>query len=231
MFIAQKTVGKAMKKTTLLFTMLLCTSALNTMENPQLGRYVIGMEDLSAEVKALIVSAISTYDNPNDIVNTIKATSHTNLELNAIVNDMYSNQKGFKALIQTLAKKFNSAPPVIAEKFNTAASKKYLNLAVTLLNAISYDAPIDQITQLINQGADVNYYNKDGISLLLLATSYKSDEDNDNPELVKLLLDSGANPYVVNKDGFSIMNFIYDQKKPKIEKLLIEAIKKTAITH
>ncbi len=113
-----------MKKLTVLFTLLCTASALNGMK-PERGRYV-GMGDLPPEVQAIIVSYLHTYDNLNDIVKAIKATSETNRQLKEIVNEEYGDPKKFKALVHVLANKFNTATKNIAEQLGTAFHHKTL---------------------------------------------------------------------------------------------------------
>ncbi len=185
-----------MKKIALLFT-LLCASALNGMEQPEQGRYA-GLGELSPEIQVLIIQALNTFDkylsskeNLTNTVNAIKAMTETNKQLHAVVNDMYGNLKGFTALIGILAEKFFAiSRDDIAYKFNTPLAEEYKKLGNKLLNNI-FRKPIEKITQLIKQGADVNY-NK---MILIYAVS-----DGD-VNLVKLLLDAGANPFIqYNKD-------------------------------
>jgi len=149
-----------MKKIALLFA-ILCVGALSGMKRikpkPELeyGHYV-GWGNLLPELKALIITYLNTYDNPDDIVNAIKATSKTNKELNQMVNEKYGNLSGFTALVHTLAKKFNRSTESIAEEFKTPTAKQYIQLNDDLLTTV-ITGTIDEVTQLINQGADVNY--------------------------------------------------------------------------
>jgi ankyrin repeat protein len=143
-----------MKKLLLLITFC---AMLNGMENPKRehGHYV-GMEDLSPEIKVMIIQSLHTYDFPDDVIDAIKALSLTDKELNAIVNDMYGNQQGFAQLAHLLANKFGETTESIAKKFKTPAANHYLNLAKQVHNAISH-ADFNTALQLVKKGADVNF--------------------------------------------------------------------------
>ncbi len=190
-----------MKKIALLFT-ILCVGALFGME-PERGHYV-GMEALPKEIKATIVMYLNEYDNLDDIVNAIKITSLTNCELYKIVDEMYGNQKGFAVLAHLLANKFNTTTEDVAYQFNTPAAKTYISLGQKLIKAVKLNT-IDEVAQLILQGADVNFtktYSTTNISITQqgsrdITESYEESPlfraiQSGNVEIVKLLLDSGA---------------------------------------
>ena len=94
-----------MKKVFLLCA-LVCAGQMYGMESQQ--SY---MEELSPEVKVMIIQALHNTYNPKlnseenlkSIINAIKAMSEVNTELNAIVNYMYGNQKKFTELVHILA--------------------------------------------------------------------------------------------------------------------------------
>lgn len=215
-----------MKKLTVLFTLLCTASALNGMK-PERGRYV-GMGDLPPEVQAIIVSYLHTYDNLNDIVKAIKATSETNRQLKEIVNEEYGDPKKFKALVHVLANKFNTATKNIAEQLGTPFTTKHYTLAGdTLIQAIK-NGSIHDVTKAIALGADVNYsfdHGEDKLTPLLLAVT------NEKYEIIKLLLDNGANPHfigghdIMTGRGLKAIDYLYmkqgdPQQKKKIKALL-----------
>ncbi len=186
-----------MKKIALIFT-LLCASVLNGMEpiKPEPGRYVgLGIESLPSDIQAIILSYVHAYDDPEELITAIKALSGTNTALRKIIFAHYgdfSNWQGFVALVHVLAKKFDLSTKEIATIFNTSTSAQYVQLGDALAYNVyaskSSTEHIDEITKLIKNGADVNYFNSNGMTALHQAVI------NINPIIVQLLLSNGANP-------------------------------------
>jgi len=216
-----------MKKIALLFT-ILCAGPLNGMALPkpdELNPALSGK--LPEDVKPIIIMALSqSGDNLNSAIRTIKKASLNNKTLQRIINEKWAGLKGFTTLVHKLANKFNTSTQEVAQKFKTPAAKQYLNLSNKLILAINYDVPINQIKQLINQGADVNYtfdtafYNT-GATPLTRAVVY-----NGIPT-IKLLLNSGANPNL--KDSFGKSAFEWVQKfitDEETKQLLDQAMRK-----
>lgn len=79
----------------------------------------------------------------------------------------------------------------------------YLATETPLTQAV-LDNDIEQVKELIDEGADVNELNGDHESPLL-KTSY-TDEDHLNLEMVKLLLDNGADPSIGDADDWTILH-------------------------
>lgn len=186
-----------MKKIALIFT-LLCASVLNGMEpiKPEPGRYVgLGIESLPSDIQAIILSYVHAYDDPEELITAIKALSGTNTALRKIIFAHYgdfSNWQGFVALVHVLAKKFDLSTKEIATIFNTSTSAQYVQLGDALAYNVyaskSSTEHIDEITKLIKNGADVNYFNSNGMTALHQAVI------NINPIIVQLLLSNDANP-------------------------------------
>jgi hypothetical protein len=187
-----------MKKIALIFT-LLCASVLNGMEpiKPEPGRYVgLGIESLPSDIQAIILSYVHAYDDPEELITAIKALSGTNTALRKIIFAHYgdfSNWQGFVALVHVLAKKFDLSTKEIATIFNTSTSAQYIKLGDALAYNVyaskSSTEYLDEITKLIKDGADVNYFaSSNGMTALHQAVI------NLNPTIVQLLLSNGANP-------------------------------------
>jgi len=215
-----------MTKIALLFT-LLCAGALNGMENPEHDHH-IGLEKLSPEIQVMIIQDLNTYDpNLSDkenlitVIKAINAISRTNQQLNAVVNNVYDNQKKFTALVHMLADKSNKNRHSIAYTFKIPASKEYIRLARELFDAIT-NGNIDKVTQLITQGADVNYNTRAATPLLFTIMG-----ENKNAKMVKLLLDSGANPNFIHSNGTTLEHAQIWDISEEIKKLLEDAMKIT----
>lgn len=237
-------------KKIVLFTVL-CVGGINGMELEQPSRWnylpveirnqIVEYDGyfrfLPNDIKVNIISLLgtSTSNNLNDVIKDLKLKSLINKQWYATVND----QKAFTALVHVLADKFNTATFDIAQKFNTDASQKYLTLGTAIANAIR-KKDIAQVAELIDQGADVNFMENPhryqfgvkyrGNTLLLTAVMYQNSVD-----MVKLLLDAGANPNL-GAHVFEAYFNIYKKPQhpkvpfadeiPKIRMLLDEARKK-----
>lgn len=196
-----------MKKIALLFTLTLCTGALNGME-PERGRY-IGMEELPVDVKGLIIQSLASGDTLSEVLNNIKAISRTNKQLNTIVNVMYGNPKVFTALVHTLANEFNTTTEAVAKKIGTPAAKHYLDLADQLNAAISY-FNLDEAIQLIKQGADVNY----PAELVIQILSNSKDRD----DVIKAFEEA-------SKTNHALYKMIYEENgDPQGSNALVQAL-------
>jgi hypothetical protein len=189
-----------MKKIALLLTIVCVqlygmesTFVKTTADKPKPGRYV-GMDNLPQEIQAIIVSSLHTYDNPDELIHAIKVISRTNTTLRKIIFARYgdfSNLQQFTALVYILANKFHIGTKEIADKFNTPTSKQYVELGEKLRRAV-YESKntndyIDEITKLLEQGADVNYFRQfNGMTALHQAVM------NLNQKMVHVLLNHGA---------------------------------------
>lgn len=177
-----------MKKMTLLF-IILCTSALNAMEVEH--NYYVGMsmQDLPKEIQSLIIGHLNTGDTVKNVIKTIMRMSRTNTTFNTIIKDIYDNQKNFITLIQTLANNFHTNPSHIAEQFKTPTSEKYIRLGKALLTIVRTNDFLS-VAGIIGDGADINYYDEmNKLTPLVEAIRYQ------NANMVKLILDLGADPY------------------------------------
>jgi len=212
-----------MKKIALLFT-ILSASMLNGMETiePKHGRHVgLGIEDLPRDIQAVIISYVHTYDNPDDLIHALKALSKTNTTLQKMIYAKYgdfNNLQEFTTLVHVLANKFGLGTQDIAKKFKTSIAAQYVELGDKLKRSLSASKNIystteyiDEITKLIEQGADVNYFNEfNGKTPLHQAVI------DLKPEVVKLLLDHGANPYL-KYFGLTTLEWIQKIYKAKSE--------------
>jgi len=174
--------NKIMMKITALLT-ILCISALNGMEAE-----TTFAPEFPQDIKAIILSyLIGTNKNLKDIITNIKATSSINKQWYATVNDL----KLFTTLAHMLADKFNTTTSVVAHRFNMPITKKYIELGKELIG----NPGIDKAIQLIESGADANFYHYS--NPLFNAIRHQ------NLELVKLLIRSGAKPRISAADTLS----------------------------
>ena len=186
-----------MKKVFLLCA-LVCAGQMYGME-PERGYIGIGMEELPADVKGLIIQSLASGDTLGEVLSNIRAISRTNKQLSTIVNVMYGNPRVFTVLVHMLAKKFNTTTEAVAKKIGTPAAKHYLDLAEGLNTAISY-FDLDKAMQLIKQGADVNYPAE--LVIQILMNSKNSDDvikafeeaSKTNHALYKMIYEEGGDP-------------------------------------
>jgi len=98
----------------------------------------------------------------------------------------YDNLKDFTRLAHIFANQFNVSTYQIAKKFNTSTANEYNILNTQLMVAIQ-SSDIQKLTDLINEGADVNYSTDLNTPLTKAVIQW-------NLQIIKLLLQHGANP-------------------------------------
>ena len=77
----------------------------------------------------------------------------------------------------------------------------------------------EEVRQLIQDGADVNAEDKDGLTPLMHAAKY-----NSNPEVLRTLIGAGADVNAKNKDGLTpLMLAAGNNPNPEVLKALLEA--------
>lgn len=94
--------------------------------------------------------------------------------------------------------------------FNSKNAQENLFLA-----AAKGDA--NTVKALVTQGVEIDTKVKLGITPLMAAIF------GGHQEIVKILLENGANPNFTNKDGISLLRYVIDQKKTSLLKLLLDA--------
>jgi hypothetical protein len=201
-----------MKKIALLFTLTLVgAGALNGMdptslyelrrtgpENPQpeLGTFGHLPPELHEKI---IQDAIASSNTVEKAIRAINAVS-------ALRGVRYDNLKAFTRLVHILASKFKVPVNIIAEKFATPTAQKYIALSKRLGEAVEEDQ-VEMVKQLINQGADVNFLFRD-YNMLELAVSNQSEN---SLKILKILLDHGANPYLVAQNTGKSLGQLIDK--------------------
>ena len=188
-----------MKKIALLFTLTLVgAGALYGMENnpqPGLGTFGYLPPELHEKILQDIIASSNTLE---EAIKAVNAASMRGVQ--------YNNLKAFTRLVHILASKFKVPVNIIAEKFATPTAQKYIALSKILGEAVDEDQ-VEMVKQLINQGAGVNYLFKD-YNMLELAVSNHSEN---SLKILKILLDHGANPYLVAQDTGESLGQLIDK--------------------
>ena len=224
-----------MKKTLLLFMAITVTVSLYSMEQP----VTYAIDTLPQDVKVIIIECFNQDISPDNIINDIKATSCTCLSLHESIHTLYGigcseliktsatqdTHGKFRKLVHSLANKFNLPTGDIANKFMSPISQCYFNLFVKLQSTIICINPdINQASELIEQGADVNGSGPGRVTPLMHALPFG------NINLITLLLNKGAHPDATSTNGMTITqcaNVNFDLKKrQQITQLLEDAQKK-----
>ncbi len=169
-----------MKKILLLLS-ILCAGVLNGMEQP------VPASTLPPDVIKIIMLYVHTYDNPDDIITAIKKLSLVDTNFNVIINDIYGNTEGFKALVHMISDKAGKSTEEIAKKFNTPTAKRYLNLAKQATKLFFDEDKVNQINLLIKDGLDVNF-SYEWLHTKLLKEVIKYLE----PDIIQAFLNAGA---------------------------------------
>lgn len=167
---------------------------------------------LPNDVKVLILMALAqSGDELEESVHNIKKVSLVNRDLNKMLNDL----KEFTKIVHIIADKFdNLTSHEVADEFDTSIAKQYIEINESLVLAILSGSPSpEKVIKLLNQGADVNFctgflgigYGGYGALNTPLTFAVRAF----SPELVKLLLDAGANPFFkLPNNGMTALDLI-----------------------
>ncbi len=146
------------------------------------------------------------------------------------LNRMYSNYQNGLEIQNSEPKVLYLSTVTIIQLLNTPAARKY-SQNLTSKELLSIWLNVDKVKRLINDGADVNYFNNESITPLLHALKTGSP-----PGVIQLLLETGANPNVTDNEGKGIFEYldigypqtyeIYKVIKPRIQTLLEDALAK-----
>ena len=145
------------------------------------------------------------------------------------LNRMYSNYQNGLEIQNSEPKVLYLSTVTIIQLLNTPAARKY-SQNLTSKELLSIWLNVDKVKRLINDGADVNYFNNESITPLLHALKTGSP-----PGVIQLLLETGANPNVTDNEGKGVFEYldigypqtyeIYKVIKPRIQTLLEDALK------
>ncbi len=200
--------GDAMKKTTLLFTILCAVQLYGMEETQKMGTF----GSLPEDIHKVIVQSLATSNNLEQTIEAIKVAG-------ILQGVRYDNLKDFTKLVHILANKFNVPTEKIAKKFNTPIAQKYLQLCSDLFKKILMRSSIEELTQLIQQGADVNCSAKFVLQLGGVNTALNYTIRLGTTDALKILLDYGATPTA--KDVR-----LAENRLPEMQKAIIEAMNK-----
>ncbi len=203
-----------MKKITLLFT-ILCAGQLYGMEEPpKMGAF----GDLPEDVHKVIVQSLATSNNLEQTIEAIKVAG-------ALQGVRYDNLKDFTKLVHILAKKFSVPTEKVATVFKTPTSLKYLEMINNETLRYMEGDVLNELNQLIKNGLDVNatYRYMNSPSLLDQMVNQEA-----KPEIIKLLLDAGANPHYKDDNEMTALDYAkaLGDDDNAIVKLLEEAMQK-----
>lgn len=190
-----------MKKVLLLLT-LISASQLYSME-PEKPNY---MTSLPKEIKLLIM----TGNNLDDTIRLIKDFRGINSTFKQMIDAHYGdidNLQNFTKLVHVLANQFNTTTATIAKKFRTEIAQQYVALGDKLLEDVYWGRKAKEITQDINQGADVNYISDTYI------TPLRSAIRSFRPDATELLLNAKANLFYKHPTDGTALDLVIQQIK------------------
>jgi hypothetical protein len=241
--LSYKQMESPMKKIVLLFT-IVCASQLYGMDPT--SSFTKVSEDRSLyELQRTGPQNISDLpkDVHNEIIKTALATSPDLLRTIEAINVAsalrgvrYDNLKDFTRLVHILSNKFNALDASMIDWFLgyhmpgvALTADEYATLAHDLIDAIE-KGQVDTAASLIEQGADVNYsfFSEDyGYTSALIIAVRKNDT-----EIVKLLLNAGANPHHTDKyTRKTALDYAQEKGSQEIVKLLTDAMKEYPPSH
>lgn len=175
------------------------------------------MKKFPDTVKGIIVFALEKPELYQKVITIVtkKETFKTIVDDLKEENILQDNLKGFTVLVHMIqeyrTKQLGTKD--IADIFRTPLAKEYIRLGDSLVEA-STNNVLTISRELIEQGADINYSSTNGTPLIVAAA-------NGNIELVTLLLNAGANPYIVftSRTALDIVTQILELQRPGKEKL------------
>jgi ankyrin repeat protein len=110
---------------------------------------------------------------------------------------------------------FNSNPDIVSLliKKGADANNQDDREGFTVLMMVAYWSPnpIPLMRVLIDNGADVNLQNKDGLTALMF--SIANFKNKESEKSIAFLLDSGANPNIKDKKGNTALDIATDMGK------------------
>lgn len=204
--------------------------------NPTLWGKSVDEGGLPDDVKHLIILAFAQSGNNIDkAIKNIKIASLTNKALNKMINA--DDLQGFTQIVHVLADKFDEKVGEIASELKTETAKKYIELNDELLTAVLYNdnspETFKKITQLIKDGADVNYVNGNGGWSILGGAMFNLEHLGNktsevNTAIIQLLLESGLKPTDKVLDNIEWLRDLFPENVniKNIEQLINQAMQK-----
>lgn len=179
-----------MKKIALLSVALICAGQLYGMEKEKgeaVGIYTFS--EMLPEIKQQILNAaLASSENVDEAIDAIKKFSILH---NVSFDKFFTNLQDFIKVVNLLSQYFPElTKSEIAEKLNPSFAREYDALNKKLIKAVNDDKSIEVISQLLKQGADINFY------LRNVGTPLTQAVVHDRVDIVEFLLNSGANPFV-----------------------------------
>jgi len=213
----------------LLLGALVCAGQIYGMEPQEpMGAFAQLPKELHQEI---IRKAIESSDTLEEFVKAVNVAC-------ALQGVCYDNLKDFTKLMHMLADKFDTTTHEVAGNFHTSLAEKYIQLGEQLLiidDESSQLDTFDKVTQLINDGADVNFTMRNNMAIdstpLFVAIQLI------NVDVVKLLMQSGVIPTSQNlKLAEAVMDItegsiLCNKKAAEIVQIIKNAMKKYPPSH
>ncbi|HRN77786.1 MAG TPA: ankyrin repeat domain-containing protein [Candidatus Dependentiae bacterium] len=195
---------------------------------------ITSMTDLPLEIKTIIITHITQTNSLDEAINNLKNVPLVNKEFNGLMK----NPIVTRYVIQSLAQKFSISRIAFLSNdnlskigLNKEAVEKYFADGSALTEAI-YDKDYQRVYSLLRQGVDSNYITDMLIeqprSALMIA-AYTG-----NADVVRVLLEHGANPNYKNTEGLTALDIVTCQSfedMPEVVELLLKYGAKPACRH
>jgi len=191
------------------------------------NRYKFGYQDSSERVLEIKKKHEASKPLENKIIKAIETKDYLNLKslldvkkdlVNAPGNAKVKNLWGkdeFEVMLPiqyaVYQNDIKAVEILISYDVNMEVNDQYKN---TVLHDATMNGFTDIVLILINHDVGINLKNSNGITPLMVAAR------NDRLDCVKVLLESGADPKVLDEDG---ANCLYNIRRTKIAEILIES--------
>ncbi len=210
-----------MKKAIIIF--ILCISSIYFMQKKADETTNLSLiEQQPLEMQLYIIGELGgSFD---EAIQAIKKLRATNKFFYALVND------NADFIYKLLATRFNYNPMYVAAQFGIGTTRNSLGREIpyrTLLKDWSLKGRVllasvmsnsyQEVKDELQQGADVNYQDQDGVTVLIYAAR------TGNTAIAKLLLEKGATLNLQKKDGWTALMMAVLTNHPEVVQLLLEA--------
>lgn len=175
-------------------------------------------------MKAYIITIVASSSTLEEAVAAIRSQAELNKDFNSVINDLRVTKK----IINVLVDKFGGYHEVVARSLGTPDAKEYVEINNTSLDRLAWgNKPLQDIEKYLASGADINYIDKHGYSLVSYISPY-------TPELITYLINHGINVNAISHGAVSLIYQVSQKSEtldPKAIMLLLSKMKPVLLNY